>query len=176
MFAHQVLVGCLFLVCQAFDFLPPAPTRPSRAPTEPWTNQSTALEVSTGAQGNVGDVDASETILRRDGSAIADSLGANGSFTDVARRWRKGARVICRRKKPRRLLEVAILVLGTVLSPLAQAQQTAPIQPGSNLTPQDLAKSVHNPFEDFVKVPLQSTTGLASGRITTQEKTSTFSH
>jgi hypothetical protein len=71
MFAHQVLVGRLFLVCQAFDFLPPAPTRPSRAPTEPWTNQSTALEVSTGAQGNVGDVDASETILRRDGSAIA---------------------------------------------------------------------------------------------------------
>jgi hypothetical protein len=54
-------------------------------------------------------------------------------------------------------------VLGTVLSALAQAQQTAPVQPGSNLTPQDLAKSVHNPFEDFVKVPLQSTTGFSIG-------------
>jgi hypothetical protein len=30
-------------------------------------------------------------------------------------------------------------------------------------TPQDLAKSVHNPFEDFVKVQIQSTTGFNIG-------------
>jgi hypothetical protein len=30
-------------------------------------------------------------------------------------------------------------------------------------TPQELAKSVHNPFEDFIKIPLQSTTGFSIG-------------
>ena len=75
----------------------------------------------------------------------------------------KAARVICRRKTIPLLLEVAILVLGGVLTASAQAQQTTPNQPGTNVTPQDLAKSVHNPFEDFVKVPLQSTTGFSIG-------------
>ena len=85
-------------------------------------------------------------------------------------------KVICRQQTIRSLLELAILVLGGVLTTLAQAQQTAPSQPGTNLTPQDLAKSVHNPFEDFLKVPLSNRLlGLASGRITTQEKALTFS-
>ncbi len=47
----------------------------------------------------------------------------------------------------------------------AQAQQTstpAP-PPTSVLTDQELAISVHNPFEDFVKVPIQSTTGFQLG-------------
>jgi hypothetical protein len=71
--------------------------------------------------------------------------------------------VICRRKTIRLLLEVAVLVLGGVLTASAQAQQTTQNQPGTNISPQDLAKSVHNPFEDFVKVPLQSTTGFGIG-------------
>jgi len=54
-------------------------------------------------------------------------------------------------------------VLGGVLTASAQAQQTTQNQPGTNISPQDLAKSVHNPFEDFVKVPLQSTTGFGIG-------------
>ena len=91
---------------------------------------------------------------------------ANGTFSSVAAgaaKKEKGARVICRRRTSRLLLGVAILMLGAVLTALAQAQQTAPNQPGTNLNPQDLAKSVHNPFEDFVKVPLQSTTGFSIG-------------
>jgi hypothetical protein len=32
------------------------------------------------------------------------------------------------------------------------------------MTDQELAVSVHNPFEDFVKVPVQSTTGFQLGR------------
>jgi len=81
------------------------------------------------------------------------------------------ARVICRRKTIRLLLEIAILVLGGVLTASAQAQQTTPNQPGTSATSQDLAKSVHNPLADFVKVPLHPLQVLASGRITTQEKT-----
>jgi len=48
-----------------------------------------------------------------------------------------------------------------MLSASVQAQQS----PSSsvNLTPLDLAKSVHNPFEDFVKVPIQATTGFNVG-------------
>ena len=44
----------------------------------------------------------------------------------------------------------------------ADAQQPTPI-PTSAESPQDLAKSVHNPFEDFVKLPLTSTTGFSIG-------------
>lgn len=61
------------------------------------------------------------------------------------------------------LLRVAILLLGGVLAASAHAQQTTPSQPAIGATPQDLAKSVHNPFEDFVKVSLQSTTGFSIG-------------
>jgi rhodanese-related sulfurtransferase len=57
---------------------------------------------------------------------------------------------------------VAILLFGGVLAASAHAQQTTPSQP-IGATPQDLAKSVHNPFEDFVKVSLQSTTGFSIG-------------
>jgi hypothetical protein len=112
----------------------------------------------------VNDADASEAILV-EGWVIVAML-ANGTFSSVAAgaaKKEKGARVICRRRTSRLLLEVAILMLGAVLTALAQAQQTAPNQPGTNLDPQDLAKSVHNPFEDFVKVPLQSTTGFSIG-------------
>jgi len=45
----------------------------------------------------------------------------------------------------------------------AASAQTQPTTPGTNATPQELAKSIHNPFEDFVKVALQSTTGFNIG-------------
>ena len=58
---------------------------------------------------------------------------------------------------------VAILLLGGLLAASAQTQQTTPAAQAVNATPQELAKSIHNPFEDFVKVPLQSTTGFGIG-------------
>ena len=66
-------------------------------------------------------------------------------------------------RRPRVLLEVAILLLGGVLAMPAQAQMTASTQPRTSATPQELAKSVHNPFEGFVKLPLESTTGFSIG-------------
>lgn len=81
----------------------------------------------------------------------------------AAEKGRKDARAFCRRKTRRVLLEVAILLLGGVLVASAPAQVTTPTRPGTSATPQELAKSVHNPFEDFVKVPLQSTTGFSIG-------------
>jgi hypothetical protein len=60
-------------------------------------------------------------------------------------------------------LGVAMLLLGGVFVTPVQAQQMTPAQPGTSATLQDLAKDVHNPFEDFVKVPLQSTTGFSIG-------------
>lgn len=57
---------------------------------------------------------------------------------------------------------VLCMLLSTVLAMSAQAQQApTPTQsPPSVMTDQELAISVHNPFEDFVKVPVQSTTGF----------------
>lgn len=43
----------------------------------------------------------------------------------------------------------------------AQAQQTA--QSANTLTPQDLAKSTHNPFEDFIKLPFEWDAGFSIG-------------
>ena len=57
------------------------------------------------------------------------------------------------------------LLLSAVLAVSAHAQQAStPAQsPTGALTDQELAISVHNPFEDFVKVPVQSTTGFQLG-------------
>lgn len=45
------------------------------------------------------------------------------------------------------------------------AQEASPsAQSTSATSDQELAKSVHNPFEDFVKVPIQSTTGFQVGQ------------
>jgi hypothetical protein len=49
------------------------------------------------------------------------------------------------------------------LAHVAHPQVAAPSPPAANTTPQELAKGVHNPFEDFVKVPLQATTGFDIG-------------
>ncbi len=58
------------------------------------------------------------------------------------------------------------MLLSVVLSASAFAQQasTPASSPTSAMTDQELAVSVHNPFEDFVKVPVQSTTGFQLGR------------
>jgi hypothetical protein len=57
------------------------------------------------------------------------------------------------------------LLLSAVLAVSAHAQQvsTPAPSPTSVMTDQELAISVHNPFQDFVKVPVQSTTGFEIG-------------
>ncbi len=57
------------------------------------------------------------------------------------------------------------LLLSAFLTASAQAQEAPPptLPPTSVMTDQELAISVHNPFEDFVKVPVQSTTGFEIG-------------
>lgn len=64
-----------------------------------------------------------------------------------------------RRRKA--LLVLLGLVLAAFLAASAKAQQTS--IPPATISPQDLAKSVHNPFEDFIKVPLEATTGFRLG-------------
>ena len=60
---------------------------------------------------------------------------------------------------------VLALLLSAILAAPAYAQQApTPAQPSpSAMSAQELAISVHNPFEDFVKVPIQSTTGFQLG-------------
>jgi hypothetical protein len=59
----------------------------------------------------------------------------------------------------------ALLLSALLVSAPAFAQQAATPEPSPTpLTSQQLANSVHNPFEDFVKVPIQSTTGFELGR------------
>ena len=56
------------------------------------------------------------------------------------------------------------LLMSTVLAASAQAQQASTPAPSpSVMTDQELAIAVHNPFEDLVKVPIQSTTGFQLG-------------
>jgi hypothetical protein len=64
-----------------------------------------------------------------------------------------------RSRKPCLVVGIA-LALGMLISAAARGQQ-APSP--TDLTPLELAKSVHNPFEDFVKVPVQATTGFNLG-------------
>lgn len=57
------------------------------------------------------------------------------------------------------LLIIACLWFGALSIRSAQAQQTAP----NTLTPEELAKSTHNPFEDFIKVQFESDTEFSIG-------------
>jgi hypothetical protein len=52
-------------------------------------------------------------------------------------------------------------MLTALLAVPTEAQQTSPSP--TNLTPQELAKRVHNPFEDFVKVPVEAAIGFNFG-------------
>ena len=51
-------------------------------------------------------------------------------------------------------------LLGLLVAATVEAQQPAPS--ASALSPEALAKSVHNPFEDFVKIPVESDTGFGA--------------
>ena len=64
------------------------------------------------------------------------------------------------------MANAAGLLLSAFLATSAHAQQapTPAPSPASVISDQALAISVHNPFEDFVKVPVQSTTGFQLGR------------
>jgi hypothetical protein len=70
-----------------------------------------------------------------------------------------------------------LILLSAALAVSAHAQDASPpAQPPTRVTTaQDLAKSVHNPFEDFVKLSIQSATDLNSVRITTPATASTSS-
>jgi len=71
--------------------------------------------------------------------------------------YRQGAR--------QTLLTLLGLLLAALLGASAQAQQATPSAgPTANAaTSQDLAKATHNPFEDSIKVPFESTTGFSLG-------------
>jgi hypothetical protein len=69
----------------------------------------------------------------------------------------------------RRRLQLVLCIVGMLLSGFltapAHAQQSSTPSPSPGaLSNQALAIAVHNPFEDFVKVPIQSTTGFQLGR------------
>src|SRR5260221_6191513 len=62
-------------------------------------------------------------------------------------------------------LLIESVMLSTMLSSARAQQSTPAAEPTARaMTPQDLAKSVNNPFEDSVKVPLQAGTGFNVGR------------
>ena len=63
-------------------------------------------------------------------------------------------------------LSVLSLLLSAVLAVSAHAQEAPPpAQPATGvITIQELAKSAHNLIEDFIKLPVQSTTGFGLGR------------
>ncbi len=65
------------------------------------------------------------------------------------------------------MVMVVGLTVGALLGAPAHAQQaspsSAPTSSAKVVTPEDLAKSVHNPFADFIKLPLQATTGFSIG-------------
>ena len=58
-----------------------------------------------------------------------------------------------------------LMLLNAALAVSAHAQDASPPAqpPTSVITAQDMAKSVHNPFEDFVKLSIQSATGFELG-------------
>jgi hypothetical protein len=58
---------------------------------------------------------------------------------------------------------LASIAFCLLLAPQARSQEPTPAPP-TIITPQDLAKSVHNPFEDFIKIPIQAETGFNVGR------------
>ena len=66
------------------------------------------------------------------------------------------------RRSCRFLLILSVLALGSWRGASAQTQQPTPL-PTSTVSLQDLAKIVHNPFEDYVKLPFQFSTGFNVG-------------
>jgi len=65
------------------------------------------------------------------------------------------------RETIRTSLKTVVALLAALVAVPVYAQTTG--QNGNSTTPQELAKSVHNPFEDYIKVQLQSATGFSIG-------------
>ena len=63
-----------------------------------------------------------------------------------------------------RLCVVGLLLSAFLAAPAYAQQSSTPAPSPGALSNQALAIAVHNPFEDFVKVPIQSTTGFQLGR------------
>ena len=60
---------------------------------------------------------------------------------------------------------LALMLSAFLVAPArAQPAPTPAQSPTTAMTDQELAISVHNPFQDFVKIPIQSTTGFQLGR------------
>ena len=60
---------------------------------------------------------------------------------------------------------LALILSAFLVAPVHAQQAPTPAQsPTTAMTAQELAISVHNPFQDFVKIPIQSTTGFQLGR------------
>ena len=104
--------------------------------------------------------------LRRKINLALIALRENGTYQQIYDKW-FGSPLGRANVKSLRLqfvpsATVLGLLLSAVLAASAHAQQAStPAQsPPSVMTDQELAISVHNPFEDFVKVPIQSTTGF----------------
>ena len=57
---------------------------------------------------------------------------------------------------------IVVICMTLAVGGLARAQTPSTASPTLE-SPQDLAKSVHNPFEDFVKLPIQAETGFRIG-------------
>ena len=65
------------------------------------------------------------------------------------------------KRRSRRAVALCIL-LAIFLGRRTSAQQ-APNSTSAAISERDLAKSVHNPFEDFIKIPIQAATGFRIG-------------
>jgi hypothetical protein len=65
--------------------------------------------------------------------------------------------------KPRIVTVLAPCVLLAVFLGGTGTAQQASNSTSPAISEQDLAKSVHNPFEDFIKIPIQATTGFRIG-------------
>ena len=81
----------------------------------------------------------------------------SGSYTGLARANLKLSRL-------QFLRSATLLCLSLSVAPAYAQQASTPAPSPSALTDQQLAISVHNPFEDFVKVPIESDTGFQLGR------------
>jgi hypothetical protein len=93
--------------------------------------------------------------IRRNGRHIADHHGREPRALRVRRLILVAIPHLLRQR-------ATVWLLGALIASSALAQQASP--PVANVpTPQDLAKSAHNPFEDSIKLPLQSTTGFNLG-------------
>jgi hypothetical protein len=66
-------------------------------------------------------------------------------------------------QKPRSGMALVLCLLLVVFLGRTATAQQAPNSTSAAISEQELAKSVHNPFEDFIKIPIQAATGFRIG-------------